>query len=211
MMWVEEVWLVWGRSARCGRSVRKGRRGGISVKLHRSVAATGLPSTGRVQCYKNNAVHSLSWNFLLWPGHISFPAVGYHYLGPRNIPPIRSQIHKHIQIYTHIMAKHSVSALRQHHSHAQLPQTPVPTLPLVLSAGTRSSPSSSSSVPSTVPSRADMSNCALVAPVPPFHPAPASLPPTSPITSSPLRLYCAPIPSLLARFHSSARSLSSSD
>jgi hypothetical protein len=31
---VEEVGFVWGRCARCRRSVREGRRGGISVKLH---------------------------------------------------------------------------------------------------------------------------------------------------------------------------------
>lgn len=37
VLWADimKVGLVWGRSARCGRSVREGRRGGISVELHR--------------------------------------------------------------------------------------------------------------------------------------------------------------------------------
>jgi hypothetical protein len=41
VLWVDimKVGLVWGGSARCGRSVREGRRGGISVELHRQKLA----------------------------------------------------------------------------------------------------------------------------------------------------------------------------
>lgn len=85
VLWVDmmsEVGLVWRRSTRCGRSVREGRRGGISVELHRERRTTSTAQKASV------IRTTLSIPF---PGNAFFgrgSSLPRCISDPRNIPPI---------------------------------------------------------------------------------------------------------------------------
>lgn len=159
-----------------------------------SVAATGLPSPGQVECYKNNAVHVPTRKFLFRSGPIFFPDVGYSFLLP--VPLSRSpgtsrrpiSDPQHAQTHHDTTSKHGditacpryVNSFPRTAPHPRAHPRP-PSPPVCV----RRTPPPS--VPSTVPSRADMRNCAPTAPtrsLPSALPSPAPHPAPSIFASS---------------------------